>query len=257
MVMPQAMAPTCPQCGADVRLSGTRCKSCGFWLPAAPARRTTAPPPRPSRAAGSERRQMLAVLVIGGFVALGLFAAGIMVWFRQPEHPGAAPRAAAVMAEPLPSATPRLEPSALLSEARRKATSWRQDAVLVSLNAGPLDDHGVSPDGKLELTYAEPSGQRVSGGADTGAERLILDASASGLSMRETRGAKSRIAPEPNCLFEDAWATALRSGERADAASSLRYAWSEKHARPLWEVVSQDGQVTRRLDGVTCSILTR
>jgi hypothetical protein len=37
----------------------------------------------------------------------------------------------------------------------------------------------------------------------------------------------------------------------------LRYSWSEKQARPIWEVVSGDGQVLRRLDGVSCSILTR
>jgi len=63
--------------------------------------------------------------------------------------------------------------------------------------------------------------------------------------------------PEPNCLFEDAWASAQRAGADANAGLSLRYAWNEKQARPIWEVVGGDGQVLRRLDGVTCSILTR
>jgi hypothetical protein len=37
----------------------------------------------------------------------------------------------------------------------------------------------------------------------------------------------------------------------------MRYAWSEKQGRPVWEVVTSEGQVQRRLDGVSCSILTR
>jgi len=257
MVMPQAMAQTCPQCGADIRLSGARCKSCGFWLPAAPARRTAPPQPRPSRAVGDERRKVAAVLVIGGFVVLGLLAAGVMVLLREPTKSGAAPQVAAALAAPASSVAPRLEPSSLLAEGRRRATSWRRDAVLVALNAGPLDGRGVMPDGKLELAYAEPSGQRVSGGAETGAERLVLSSSGGALAEHEARSAKGRVAPEPNCVFEDAWGAALRAGESAEAASSLRYGWSDKHARPIWEVVTRDGQITRRLDGVTCSILTR
>ncbi len=257
MVMPQAMAQTCPQCGADIRLSGARCKTCGFWLPAAPARRTAPPQPRPSRAVGDERRKVAAVLVVGGFVVLGLFAAGVMVLLRKPEPSGSAPAVVAALAPPAASAAPRLEPSSLLAEGRRKATSWRRDAVLVALSAGPLDGGGVTPDGKLELVYAEPSGQRVSGGAETGTERLLLSSSGGALSERETRAAKGRIAPEPNCVFEDAWAAALRAGQDPGAAASLRYGWSDKHERPVWEVVTRDGQITRRLDGVTCSILTR
>jgi hypothetical protein len=196
-------------------------------------------------------------LVVGAFVVLGLLAAGIMIWLRQPEAVGGAPQVAAAITTPIASAAPRLEPSAFLAEARRKATSWRRDAVLISLSAGPLDGHGISADGKLELAYAEPSGERVSGGADTGAERLILSSTGGALSAQETRAAKGRIAPEPNCVFEDAWAAALRAGESAEAASSMRYGWSDNYARPIWEIVSRGGQVTRRVDGVTCSILTR
>jgi hypothetical protein len=180
-----------------------------------------------------------------------------MVWSRQPESVTAAPQVAAAITTPIASAAPRLEPSSLLAEARRKATGWRRDAVLISLSAGPLDGRGIMAEGKLEFAYAEPSGQRVSGGADTGAERLVLSSTGGELSGQETRAAKARIAPEPNCVFEDAWAAALRAGESADAASSLRYGWSDNYARPIWEVVSRGGQVSRRIDGVTCSILTR
>jgi hypothetical protein len=257
MVVPQALAQTCPQCGADIRLAGARCQSCGFWLPAAPARRTGPPRARPSRSIHAERRTLLAVLGVGGFVVLGLFAAGVSVWLRRPERPEVAPKVAAVLTAPAASAAARLEPGRLLADARRRASGWRRDAVLVSLLAGPLDAQGIATGGKLELTYAEPAGQRVSAGADTGSERLFLSSDEGGLSVREGRGPKSHIAPEPNCVLEDAWAAAQRGGENPEAASSLRYGWSDKHGRPIWEVVSRDGQVSRRLDGVSCSILTR
>jgi hypothetical protein len=77
------------------------------------------------------------------------------------------------------------------------------------------------------------------------------------LTKNEERSGRSRIAPEPNCLFEDAWSAAQRAGADANAGLGLRYAWNEKQGRPIWEVVNADGQVQRRLDGVSCSILTR
>jgi len=107
------------------------------------------------------------------------------------------------------------------------------------------------------MTYAQPSGQRITGGADASAQRLVLSSTDGALAKNEERAAKSRIAPEPNCSFEDAWASAQRAGADASAGLGLRYGWNEKQARPIWEVVNSDGQVLRRLDGATCSILTR
>ena len=124
-------------------------------------------------------------------------------------------------------------------------------------SAGPLDAHGVAAEGKVAIAYAKPSGQKITGGAEAGAERLVLSSLDGGLSKSEERAGKSRIAPEPNCLFEDAWASAQRAGADANAGLTLRYAWNEKQARPIWEVVSHEGQVLRRLDGASCSILTR
>src|SRR6185436_15550045 len=104
--MPPAMADLCPQCGADVRTSGTRCGSCGFWLPAAPAPRTAPPLPRPAAASrnDSSRRLTLAVLAVGGLVVLGLLAAGVMVWLRRPAVASAALGVAAAVAVPAASA---------------------------------------------------------------------------------------------------------------------------------------------------------
>jgi hypothetical protein len=197
------------------------------------------------------------VLAVGGFVVLGLLAAGVMVWLRRPAQSSAEPAVAAAPSTPAPSAPTRIEPSLLLADARRQASAWRRDAVLVSVSVGPLDARGVAAGGKLEISYAEPSGQRISGGADAGTDRLVLSTSAGALTKSEARAAKGRIAPEPNCVFEDAWAAAQRAGDSADAAPSMRYSWSDKQGRPIWEVLSRDGQVQRRLDGVTCSILTR
>jgi hypothetical protein len=257
MVMPDAMAQLCPQCGADVRASGARCKSCGFWLPASPAPRTGPPMARPVPLKDDSARTMLAVLAVGGFVVLGLVAAGAMVWLRQPPASVAQPAAAALTA-PVSSAAPlRLEPSRLLADARRLASAWQRDAVLVSLSASPLDAQGVAMGGKVEIAYAKPSGQRLGGGAEAGGERLLLSTSDGTLTKNEQRASKAKVAPEPNCLFEDAWASARRAGADVGAGLGLRYSWSDKQGRSVWEVVSSDGQVLRRLDGATCSILTR
>lgn len=258
MAMPQALADSCPQCGADVRASGARCKSCGFWLPAAPAPRTGPPMARPVPLKDDSRRMTIAVLAVGGFVVLGLVAAGSLIFLRQSGASNAPPPVAATLAPAPAHAAPlRLEPSALLADARRQANAWQSDAVLVSLGAGPLDARGVALGGKVTITYAKPSGQRISGGAEASGQRLVLSSSDGPLSKSEERAGKSRVTPEPNCLFEDAWASAQRAGADPNAGLSLRYAWHEKQARPIWEVVSTDGQVLRRLDGVSCSILTR
>jgi hypothetical protein len=203
-------------------------------------------------------RTIVAVLVGGGLVVLGLLGAGAMVWLRRSEAPSDARPTRAALAAPLESAAPRrLDPSSLLADARREASLWHRDAVLVSLSASPLDARGVAEGGTVELTFAKPGGQRISGGAETSGERLALRSSGGPLSKSEQRAGKAKIAPEPNCLFEDAWAAAQRAGADPTAGVGMRYLWSDKHARPVWEVSSNDGQVLRRLDGVSCSILTR
>jgi hypothetical protein len=150
-----------------------------------------------------------------------------------------------------------LDPTRLLGEARRKATAWHRDAVLVSLTAGPLDASGVITEGQVELAYAMPTSERVSGGAEAGADRLLLGSTGGQLTGREERRGRTRVAPEPSCSFDDAWAAAQRAGADAQAALGLRYQWSAPHARAVWEVTSTEGRVLRRVDGVTCSILTR
>src|SRR5262245_19378467 len=128
MVLPAAMAELCPQCGADVRTSGSRCKSCGFWLPAAPAPRTGPPQPRPAPVKDNSQRIASYVLIGGGVVVLGLMLSGVLVWLRRGD--AAAVPSAAPAPAPAPVASqqaPRLEPSALLAEARRKASAWHAD----------------------------------------------------------------------------------------------------------------------------------
>lgn len=258
MVMPEAMAALCPQCGADVRTSGARCKSCGFWLPAAPARRTGPPMARPVPLKDDSRRTTIAVLSVGGFVVATLVGAGVFILLRQPDAGVAPPPAAAALLAPAASAGPlRLEPTSLLAIAHREANAWHRDAALISVTAKPLDARGVAPGGKVEITFAKPAGQRISGGAETSAERLVLSSSDGTLAKSEERAAKARITPEPNCPFENAWTSAQQGGADVNAGLGLRYAWSEKQARPIWEVLDSDGQVLRRLDGVSCSILTR
>lgn len=256
MVMPARVAELCPQCGADVRASRTRCPSCGFYLPAAPAPRAGPPTARPAPPKDASRRTTIAVLAIGGFVVLGLVLAGLAISLREPVDI-AKP---AAFTAPVPSVDvepARLDPSSSFAEAKKQASAWHSDAVLVSVEASRLDARGVTPAGGVEFVYARPSTARFTGGAETGAERLRLRSTSQGLTKTEGRAAKARIAPEPNCSLEDAWQAAQRAGATADADARLRYAWSEKHARPVWEVRSADGETLKRLDGVSCSILTR
>lgn len=211
--------------------------------------------PRPVPLKAQSRRTTVVVLAVGACAILALVAVGTMI--RQSEPSRVTPQRTPPSAAPVPSAPTRLEPSSSLAAARRRASAWHADAVLLSLQAGPLDERGVAADGKVEFRYGRPSGPRIVGGADTRPERLMLTSAPDGLEQSEQRGAKAQIVPEPNCLFEDAWAAARRAGADARASLSLRYGWSQAQARPIWEVIGSDGQVLRRLDGVTCSILTR
>lgn len=259
MVLPSTVAQLCPQCGADVRAAGTRCASCGFYLPAAPAPRTGPPLARPVPVKDDSKRQALLVLALGGAVVLGLMLVGAAVALRSPSDDASLRLAAPVAPAPSPSAAepPRLEPSALFAEARRRALEWHPDAVLVTVEISGLDARGVTPDGGVVFVYSRPSGQRFTGGAETSPERLTLRSEGGALSSSNARGVKAQVVPEPNCLFEDAWSTAQRAGAAPEAGLGLRYAWSDKHARPVWELRSRSGEVTRRIDGVSCSILMR
>lgn len=257
MVVPAMLSDSCPQCGADVSASGTRCKSCGFYLPARPAPRTGPPMARPVPAKDGSRQVTIAVLAVGGVVVVGLLGIGSYIALRQPNAvPSTAPVAAALPAVPS-AAPPRAEPSSLLAEARRRASAWHGDAVLLSLSVEGLDARGVTPDGVVRFVYSKPSAKKITGGAETSVERLTLSAKGASFESSEERMGKGRVVPEPNCLFEDAWAAAQRAGADPNANLRLQYSWSDKHARPIWEVTRTDGEVLKRLDGVSCSILTR
>jgi hypothetical protein len=260
MVLPAASAELCPQCGADVRTCGARCRSCGFWLPSTPAPRTGPPTARPSFAVREgSKNALLGVIFVGGVIVLGLVFLGAIVWSRSGAVDGLAVNAGqpAALLPAHGGAPDRLEPTLLLMEARGLATAWHRDAVLVSISVGPLDARGVAADGAIELAFARPNGARISGGSDTAGTRFTLRSTGGPLTSSEEHAGKGRVAPEPNCLFEDAWAAAQRAGASAESRMRLRYVWSEKHDRPVWEVVNAGGDVQRRIDGITCSILTR
>jgi hypothetical protein len=213
---------------------------------------------RPVPAKDDSKRTTMAVLAIGGVIVLGLVVAGAAIALRDPHADFAVKPTSALPAAAPPSAEPaRLEVSSLFAEAKRQASAWHHDAVLVSVGVSGVDARGVAPDGRVEFAYARPSGQRFTGGAETGSERLVLRSSGGALSKTEERSGRARVAPEPNCLFEDAWGAAQRAGAIADGKLGLRYGWSDKHARPVWELLSPDAEVLKRLDGVSCSILTR
>ncbi len=258
MVMPAMTDDACPQCGADVRAAGTRCQSCGFYLPARPAPRTGPVTARLAPQKDDSRKRAIAVLAVGGVVVVALLVtAAVISGRRASPAPSTAPLAAA-LPPPVSAAPPRVEPSALLSEARKRATAWRNDAVLVRLSVERVDAGGVADGSGVELVYSTPSAKKLTGGAETSAERLVLRARAGDWSTSEQRGPQGRVVPEPNCLFEDAWAAAQRASVDPSAGLRMSYAWSDRYDRPLWEVTNEGGDdVVKRVDGVSCSILTR
>lgn len=199
---------------------------------------------------------MAIVLIAGGLVTLGLIAAGIAIWPRERDL---GPMSAAALPSALPtaSAAPRLDPMRLLGDAKRQALEWHRDAVLLSITAGPLDAQGVAEGGRVELLYAKPTGPKLIGGADANGERLSLTSSGGPLQRSEEKAARGRVAPEPNCDFGNAWSAAQQAGTAAAGSTSLRYSWNDKQARAVWEVLDADGNVQRRLDGMSCSILVR
>lgn len=212
---------------------------------------------RPTPRARGPKRHVLFALGGGLAAIFSLVALGASVWLRTGAAPVASAAPLSSTTPPLLDEPPRLDPNGLLGEARRKASQWHRDAVLVSVDAGPLDARGVITEGKVEVAYAKPGGQRVSGGAEASSDRLLLTSTGGALVSREERRGKAQIAPEPNCVFDDAWSAAQRAGADAQAALGIRYVWSDKYARAIWEVTGSDGQVLRRVDGATCSIITR
>ena len=111
--------------------------------------------------------------------------------------------------------------------------------------------------GRVELLYAKPTGQKLIGGSEANGERLSLTFSGGPLERSEEKAARGRVAPEPNCDFGNAWKAAQQAGSAASAGTSLRYSWNDNQARSVWEVLDADGNVQRRLDGMSCSIVVR
>src|SRR6186713_1517944 len=109
MVMPVALTEECPQCGADVRASGARCQSCGFWLPATPAPRTGPLMARPVPGKDTTQATTRMLLVGGGVVVLALFGVAAVVGLRKSEPASVAPAVSAAPAAPA-SAAPIARP---------------------------------------------------------------------------------------------------------------------------------------------------
>jgi hypothetical protein len=210
------------------------------------------------------------VVLIVGLSLIGLFAVAVAPDFGvAPTSPGPSASIRVIAPKATPPARPDgigiadpkdVDPFALLADAKNRATAWDREAVLVSIEAGPVlaGKVDLTAGAKVEYTFGKPTG----GGFDTagrvGPKQLLLSVDSSGPRVEEIARAATRAAMEPNCTFDEAVKIAEASGAAPGAPLRVRYFMSERHEKAIWQTeVPEDPKTRRVLDGWTCTVLVR
>jgi hypothetical protein len=160
-------------------------------------------------------------------------------------------------ASPAPAAPSRaLEPSLLIAQAKSLALAWHQDALLVEIEAGPVENDGsIGDSGSVRFRFGKPSTASVGNGAQVSPGQFQVVFDGSGSQTAELNAAQARAVAEPNCLVEDV-AKVVGSATRAADPLRLRYGLSEKLGRPVWRVYGTSSPASvYTLDGVSCNVL--
>jgi hypothetical protein len=221
------------------------------------------PPPEPPK------KQLKAVwmvavlfLVLGTTVTLAILRSAKISEEEElaRQRAAAAAASAAAAAAPPPAAPkPLLRVSQLWTQAATRAKAWHRDAMLVQMQAGPLDAHGVLASGKgsARFEYAIPA-NTTSIPPRSKSERFVVTIDDSGTHIEETKGAGGVAeASDPACPSEEA----LRIGPAAaaeDASLQLSYAFDPRLEKSAWLVSdAANPQTQRALDGQSCAVIVR
>ena len=271
---------TCPSCGQIVGTGGGRCPSCGAQLPETSPMRMTSQPPQVSAVAPGvllrreheKRSTALAVMTLGGGV-LVVAVLGAIGWslIAGRGNTGAPASASAPRASASAPAAPTdpddmgiadpaaLDPSSIMPRAHARARIWDQNAMLVSIDATPVGAEGkvdLKSGGKVDISFAKPSGARLGPGAPAGGSQLVISVDASGSKVKEAQGPGATAVDDPNCPIAEAWRTMVAARVPSNSVVTMRYAYSAKHEKAVWQTsAGDDAKLARTLDGWTCTIL--
>jgi hypothetical protein len=253
----------CPSCGTVVGTGGGRCPTCGYLLPEEMPRKAVTlsrPPPQRRKPARGAVVALVAASVLAAVVLILLVRARLSarrtVIALTPSS-AAGPRAGRV---PAPPATAVVDVGSYAAGAASRASAWNADALLVSIEAFPVQRGKVTmtDDAFVEVIYGKPLKLRIGPGAPLTATRLVLRVDRDG--ARETQRSEARAQKgiaEPNCPVDEVSRVVEASGIAQGAPVRLRYAESDRRKRPVWRASAEDPKDTRIVDGQSCALLPK
>ena len=144
----------------------------------------------------------------------------------------------------------------LIAKAKSLALGWHDDALLVDIEAAPVQGDGkIDGAGTLRFRFGKPAGRSVGNGAPVLPAQFQVVFDGTGSQTSEQALTQARAVAEPNCLVEDV-VKVVRSASPEAGALRLRYALSEQLGRPVWRAYAASGsELLFTLDGVSCNIL--
>ena len=239
---------------------GTRCAACGFLLAAAPSKvYSNSLPPKRARPKLGRPSALPNVVVLVGIGSIVVFAVAAFWWLRQrDEQRAAAPVssiAVSVVAPPVASAAPALDPIMLLAQSKTRALAWHADAALVEIMIAPVVDGRVAQGGSIVSEFAKPAGRKLGPGVTVAGTALTVTADETGVRTAEHPAGKELTVPEPNCIFDD---VVRNAGGANGEHLRLHFAREEKSGRAAWLIFrSGDRLPFRMLDGANCAVIVR
>jgi len=276
---------TCQNCGTVLSAPGGRCPSCGAAQPgfdditqvdlgipqaAAPSRQPfPSARPRPPPLPQAKKKVQPLWFVVPIFIVLTTAVIlAVLRNARMDREEELVKQQAAEAAErerQTVQPAPKIETinlSAAWSDATTRAKAWNKEAILVRVEASPLDTSGklTIATGTARFEFGTPAlGEAHSPLPLAGRERFVVTVDASGTKTAEVKaGPGVSSVPEPDCLVEEALRIGPADGVPPEVPRSLRYSYSVPMEKSVWVVSdASDAKKTRTLDGKTCSVVAR
>jgi len=251
----------CPSCGTVVGTGGGRCPTCGYLLPEdipkKPITLSRPPPTRPK----PPRGPVIALIFASALAAVALI---LLVRARlsardEQKPPALAAAASSAAASAAVPPTTVVDVGSYAANAASRASAWNADALLVSIEASPVQSGKVAMTGDafVEVIYGKPLKLRLGPGAPLTASRLVLRVDREGArEMQRTEARAQRGIAEPNCPVDEVSRVVEASGISRGAAVRLRYA-DDRRGRPVWRAIAEDAKDARVVDGQSCAVLPK